>query len=453
MSNVRDFGAMGDGQVDDTAAIQHAIDNGDGPVEIPAGNYRITKPIVIDLTRTGRRSVHGHGGVAKIIMAGAGPAFFLKASHGKTADPLTFRPEEWQNERMPQIANLEIEGAHVEADGIRIEGVMQPTLSGVLIRQVHHAVHVTSRARNVLIDGCHIYHNTGAGIFFDHCNLHQAIVGDSHISYNRLGGIRIEGGEIRNFHVTGNDIEYNNDKVFGLGDVPTAEIFIDLQDGSVREGTIASNTIQATPSAEGANIRIIGSKTEGNQKFGFWTISGNMITSQTTNIHISSSLGVTLSGNHLGNADVRNLLVEDSTQIVIGTNCFGYNEEYRNTQDSTGIKFVNCDNCNLSGSILHGKTGSFPNASGRRGLLEMIHCQRMTVSGMQIFNGLPAGLYLEDCTDTLINGCTVLETRPGIKTPSIEWADADSSNLLTNCRFDATATISTELNQQGNVIR
>ena len=453
MSNVRDFGAVGDGQTDDTTAIQHAIHQGDGPVEIPKGDYRITKPIIVDLAQTGRRSIHGFGGVAKIIMAGPGPAFYLKATHGKTANPLTFRPEEWQHERMPQIANLEIEGAHPEAEGVRIEGVMQPTLTGVLIRNVHHGVHVTDRARNVIIDGCHIYHNTGVGVFFDHCNLHQAIIGDSHISYNRLGGIRVEGGEIRNFHITGNDIEYNNDEVFRIEDLPTAEIYIDIQDGSVREGTITSNTIQATPSRNGANIRIIGSKTEGNRKFGFWTISSNLITSQETNIHISSSLGVTLCGNHFGNADLRSLLVEDSTQIIVGANCFGYNEEYRNTQDSTGMKFVNCDNCNISGSLIHGKTEPFTNATGRRALVELLNCRRMSITGLQVFNGLPAGMYLEGCTDTLVSACTVMETRPGEKTPSIEWSDADATNILANCRLGATTNLSDALQQQGNVIQ
>ena len=43
MSNVRDFGAVGDGQVDDTQAIEHAIHAGDGVIEFPRGNYRITR--------------------------------------------------------------------------------------------------------------------------------------------------------------------------------------------------------------------------------------------------------------------------------------------------------------------------------------------------------------------------------------------------------------------------
>lgn len=44
--NVRDFGAVGDGKTDDTAAIRHAVeysqrDGGDGVVYFPPGDYVI----------------------------------------------------------------------------------------------------------------------------------------------------------------------------------------------------------------------------------------------------------------------------------------------------------------------------------------------------------------------------------------------------------------------------
>ncbi|CAN5173200.1 hypothetical protein BH23VER1_BH23VER1_36100 [soil metagenome] len=48
------------------------------------------------------------------------------------------------------------------------------------------------RNRNVIISHCHIYHNSGVGIYLEGLNLHQISVVGSHISYNRLGGIRIE---------------------------------------------------------------------------------------------------------------------------------------------------------------------------------------------------------------------------------------------------------------------
>ncbi len=160
MSNIRDFGAVGDGKADDTAAIQHAINDGDGVIEFPRGNYRITKTLLVDLAKQSRTALHGSGGTAKLLMYGPGPAVFLKATHAKTADPKGFRPEEWQHERMPTVSNIEIEGKHPESDGIKIVGVMQPTLTAVLIRKVHTAVHVTDRAWYLLFSHCHFYHNT-----------------------------------------------------------------------------------------------------------------------------------------------------------------------------------------------------------------------------------------------------------------------------------------------------
>ena len=50
MSNIRNFGAKGDGSNDDTAAIQHAVENaGDGLLEFPRGDYRIRRTIEIKL--------------------------------------------------------------------------------------------------------------------------------------------------------------------------------------------------------------------------------------------------------------------------------------------------------------------------------------------------------------------------------------------------------------------
>ena len=43
MSNVRDFGARGDGRNDDTQAIRHAIEQGDGVLRFPRGDYLISR--------------------------------------------------------------------------------------------------------------------------------------------------------------------------------------------------------------------------------------------------------------------------------------------------------------------------------------------------------------------------------------------------------------------------
>jgi len=212
MSDVRTFGAAGDGKTDDTDAIIHALKDGEGTIDFGRGDYLITRTITIELDKLGRLGVVGLGGTPKIIMAGAGPAFHVVGTHGANAQPSGFKPEIWERQRMPTFMNLEIEGRHAEASGILIEGTMQSTFEGVLLRKLKHGIHVRNRARNVLISHCHIYDNTGIGVFFEDLNLHQAIIIGSHISYCQRSGIKIVGSEIRNLHITGNDIEYNNVK-------------------------------------------------------------------------------------------------------------------------------------------------------------------------------------------------------------------------------------------------
>lgn len=444
MSNVRDFGAIGDGRADDTEAIQHAIDEGVGLVEFPRGNYRLTRTLQVDLARVGRTGLDGAGGSAKLVMAGPGPALSLKATHAQTADPGGFRPEEWQKERMPIVADLEIEGQHPQADGIRIVGVMQPTLKGVLIREVRTAVHVTSRARNLIIDGCHFYHNTGIGVHLDQVNLHQSIIADSHISYCRLGGIRIDNSEIRNLQITGNDIEYNNNRSHGVTDAdgePTAEIYIDVGDGSVREGTIAGNTIQATASPNGANIRMIGSSDLGNHRAGMWTISGNLIGSQRTNVHLTSVRGVVLSGNYIYSGHHRNLLVEKSRNVVVGANCFGHNPDYRKRELATGIRFEDCSSCNLTGVLIEDAEAGRHTVEGvepiqRQALVELVRCRRMNLSGVQVLDGTPNGMLFEDCQDTVVSGCTIVDDRsPRQMQVAIIWKGSARGSLLADSRI------------------
>lgn len=444
MANVRDYGAMGDGVHDDTAAIQHALEDGDGELAFPRGDYHITSPIVVDLKTHGRTAIHGTGGTAKILMHGAGPAFELRGNHQGSADPLSFQPELWQHQRMPTISHIEIEGKHPDADGVKIIGVMQPTLTAVLIRRVRHAVHITGRARNVLLSHCHFYYNTGINVFLDRVNLHQMIVTGCHISYGRLGGIRIENSEIRNLQITGNDIEYNNNRAHKVPEadaIPTAEVYIDCgETGTVREGTICSNTIQATYSPNGANIRIIGSATPESQKAGMWCISGNLIGSQATNVHLTNCRGVTLEGNYIYSGHHRNLLAERCKSLVIGANCFGHNPDYQEKELCTGIRLEDCENCTLTGlQIQDAQAGEHTVAEAvpiqRQGLVELIRSRRLNLTGLQLLEGFPSALYIEDCSDVVVTGCSILDSRTPPKTvEGIRWLGGGFGNMVTNCR-------------------
>ena len=426
MSNVKNFGAIGDGKTDDTEAILHAIAESDQHLIFPQGTYVISKSIEIDLKDQGPLAISGDGGTARIVMKGAGPALKITGTHGGTGDPGTHSESVWKTERFPTISNLEIAGEHPQADGIYLTGTVQATISSVLIRKVRHAIHLHKRNRNVLIDQCHLYFNTGVGIFMDQVNLHQIIISSNHISYNRLGGIRIEGSEIRNLQITGNDIEYNNHAEHGTDPEPTAELFIDTtaETASVAEITVASNTIQATPSPGGANIRIHDRNPKAISPR-LWTITGNIIGSQVNNVHLVGCHGVVLSGNCIYSCENRNLLVEDSSMI----NVTGNNFRRHTPRLGTGVRFENSTDCIVSGCQVldEAEEGQASGAS----LLELENCNRMTISGSQFIDGVPVGIDVNNRSHVSINGCTISDRRGELKsTHAIRFRGKGTGNRL-----------------------
>lgn len=79
--SVKDFGAVGDGVTDDTAAIQAAIDSGAGVVWFPAGTY-LTSATITDYV--GGVTLKGAGAYITTILAGhsSGPVLHLKGLGG-----------------------------------------------------------------------------------------------------------------------------------------------------------------------------------------------------------------------------------------------------------------------------------------------------------------------------------------------------------------------------------
>jgi len=338
-------------------------------------------------------------------MAGKGPAFRLIGTHGGTGDPGSRQGNVATHQRLPTIRNIEIEGAHAEADGFELIETMQSVFEGVMVTRCRHGIHLIKRNRNVLISHCHVYFNTGAGIYLDGVNLHQINIASSHISYNRLGGIRIERSEVRNLQITGNDIEYNNHRQHETEPEPTAEIYIDTtaQGASVNEVTIASNTIQATGSPEGANIRIK-EKPDPSRPPGLFAISGNIIGSQENNVHLTGCYGIALCGNTIYSCEHRNLLIEDSRLINVSGNTF----RRHTPKYGTGVRFTGCADITFTGCGIHDETEE--GQPDLTALLELERCQRINISGSQFLNGV-IGVSGMDCSHVTLTGNTLHDTR------------------------------------------
>ncbi len=452
--DVREFGAKGDGVADDTAAIQRAVDAGGG-VRFSQGTYRLTKPVLVNLDKAGFTALTSDG-TARVLMAGPGPAFKFLGTHGGSADPDQFKPNVWARQRMPAVDSLAIEGAHAEADGIEAEGTMQITITRTHIRAVRHGIHLAVRNRNVLISDCHIYHCTGIGVFYDHVNLHQSNITGSHISYCAGGGIVSRGGNVRNVHIANCDIESNMTK----DAPPTANILLDSAGGSIGEVAITGCTIQHNSTGpDSANIRILGqgddtglARRVGSPKTqeGHVTITGNVLSDVQVNVHIKDSRGVTFTGNTVWMGYQHDLLVEDSSNIIIGPNNFDRNPRYNygtSTNVNGGLVFRNSRDCTLTGLHVNGVWRK-PAAV----LLEK--CDRFHLANATILDSDGVGLLLRDTTNTRVAGCVIRDDRAERKaTKSLQVIGGKGNwvlqNLLANGQEAAPGTAKLEGNFDG----
>ncbi len=399
---VDDFGAVGDGETDDTAAILEAVAAGDGSLVFGRGVYRITAPIVIALEEHGYMSVSGDAGATQLLMDGAGPALHIIGTHGGTANPRSVQPEVWQRERMPLVRDLEIVGAHEAAEGIRLEKTMQAVITRVLIRNCLHGIRLINRNRNLIVSDSHLYENHDTGIFFDDVNLHQVNIIGNHISYSGRSAILVRDGEIRNIQITGNDIEYNHN-------VPedAADILFDTREGTLREFTITGNTIQAVPSDNGANVRIIGRASECADQSGLGAITGNLIGSQTITVDLQHTRGVTVTGNSLYSAAEWSVRARNCRNITVSGNTVDYNPG-REDQMRDGFLFEECDGVTVSGNTL---VDCRAGDDAQGGAVTVRNSRNVLIGNNVIVNPAIRGIDVRGSASCMIMGNIVTDTR------------------------------------------
>jgi hypothetical protein len=305
----------------------------------------------------------------------------------------------WQQQRMPVVEGIEIEGEHPEADGIAAVRTMQAVFVRVAVRRARHGIHLYDRNRNVIVSDCHLYGNRGVGLFLDQVDLHQINVGDSHISYNAGGGIVVLGGNVRNMQVGACDIESN----MGKDSPPTANILIDTTGGSMAEAAIVGCTLQHNHDAPGsANIRILGAgglATRG-QAPGNITIADNVLSDVFVSIHLREVRGVTIVGNTIWKGFAHDIHIEKSTKVLIGANILDRNPAYRPDDSPNGILIEDSADCQLNGVLVSNTLSADAGIVLRR-------CKRFNVTNCSILDCAHGGLLLDDVEATRVSGCLI----------------------------------------------
>ena len=412
-TNVKSLGALGDGVQDDAPALIRALEKGVSDLYFPKGFYRLGQPLVFNLAKTGFASVTGDG-TASLLMEAEGPALAFVGSHEGTAAPNTVKPQIWTNERTPMVSGIEIVGRHALADGIKAVGTMQLLVSKVTVHDARHAVHLATRNRNVIIADSNLYNNRGIGVFLDAVNLHQINVVNSHISYNAGGGIVSHGGNVRNLQIGACDIEGNH---HGEGP-PSANIWLDSTGGSIGEVAITGCTVQHTSKApDSANIRIQGGgldpsleRREGRPftKEGNITIGNNVFSDVQVNVEIRNARGVTVTGNTFWEGFQHDLLVQDSSHVVVSGNNFDRNPRYLvngfANAEHNGVVFRGCADSSFTGNVVAG-------VRARPAAVEFSDCIRMQISNNSVLDSDGSALLLKNLQRSVVIGNILRDDR------------------------------------------
>ncbi|HAA49026.1 MAG TPA: hypothetical protein DCE43_04855, partial [Planctomycetaceae bacterium] len=99
------------------------------------------------------------------------------------------------------------------------------------------------------------------------------------------------------------------------------------------------------------------------------------------------------------------------------------------------------ENCNLTGLLIEDAEAGEHTVAGaepirREALVELVRCRRVNVSGVQILDGTPNGMLLQDCRDTTITGCTITDDRePKQMEHAIVWTGTGHGGLVAHSRI------------------
>lgn len=293
--SVKDFGAVGDGTTDDTAAIQAAIDAVSatgGAVYVPSGAY-----LVSGLSITAVSAAGGGLNTSRFRLFGDGHNSILK---GSSASPvLTVGDSAGSRVHDVELDGLQFHGAATAANGVKLSNasrvaikncrVYAATGAGVLLTDDSYGPHD--------INHCLIRDNGSHGIHVDDgtANNGNALsVVQSVVNINGGSGIRIDSGSA--IMIAGNDIESNADSGIVLCAAGTRAVSGAQIAGNYFEGHAAGTWKAAIVTLSGARGVVISSnqiKVSDNsgQLYGIYAARSYAHT-----IHGNSIVGVSVTG-------------------------------------------------------------------------------------------------------------------------------------------------------------
>jgi len=145
---------------------------------------------------------------------------------------------------------------------------------------------------------------------------------------------------------------------------------------------------------------------------GHIAITGNVFSDVAINIHLRDARGVSITGNTFWEGFEHDLLVENSSSIVVGPNDFDRNPRYvvngNWAKDRNGLVFRESEDCKLNGFLVK-------SVWGKDAAVLLDGCRRFTVSDCSILDSDGVGLLLKNCSKTMVRGCVIRDDRESRK--------------------------------------
>ena len=201
--SVKDFGAVGDGSVNDTAAIQAAIDAvfaaGGGTVLVPTGTYAVTS-----------LNMAWAASYTSVYIKGQGERSTIFTKYGATTTPIFNLTATIPNTDgvYSSFQDFQITGASKAHNGFDLTGIARFVFNRVCVTATNIALNLQGSLIGSICDCDLIGNNTGiktrkSGAFY--CNLISMF--DGSVRSNTSWGFDI--GDANAFNVKGTDIEQN----------------------------------------------------------------------------------------------------------------------------------------------------------------------------------------------------------------------------------------------------
>ena len=169
------------------------------------------------------------------------------------------------------------------------------------------------------------------------------------------------------------------------------------------------------------------------------TISGNILSDVQVNIHLQKVRDVTITGNTFWMGADRDLIVEDSSNVIVGPNNFDRNPRYEGGRTAVrgGVVFVRSRDCTLSGLHVNG-VRHHPVAVLLDG------CSRINLANATVLDCDGIGIQLRDTSLSRVSGCLIRDDRP---TPNPAHALAVAGghgNLIVDNLLDRRADLAAD---------